>query len=51
MMIDLSGPIAVVALMWTIYQQYSISKICERCPFRLNTTKKENETTTEATQN
>jgi len=38
---DLSGAIAVVALMWTIYQQYQISKICEKCPFLPANRKKE----------
>lgn len=32
-MIDLSGAIAIVALSWTIYQQYKISTLCEKCPF------------------
>lgn len=34
-MLDVSGAIAVTALMWTIYQQYSLNKICEKCPFRV----------------
>ena len=37
-MIDLSSAIAVVALMWTIYQQYQISKMCTNCAFRMDKT-------------
>jgi len=38
---DLSGAIAVVALMWTIYQQYTINKICLACPYFPANTEKE----------
>jgi len=40
-MIDLSGTIAIVALMWTIYQQYRINKMCYECPFRTGIAPKE----------
>jgi hypothetical protein len=33
MTFDLSGAVAIVALSWTIFQQYQISKLCEKCPF------------------
>jgi len=34
MVVDVSTSIAIVALMWTIYQQYSINKMCSECKFR-----------------
>jgi hypothetical protein len=25
----------LIALIWSMYQQYALNKICEKCPFRL----------------
>lgn len=40
-MTDLSLAIGIVALLWTIFQQYSIQKLCAKCPFRIQAQKKE----------
>lgn len=32
--IDFTGVAGIIALLWTMYQQYSISKMCGECPFR-----------------
>jgi hypothetical protein len=32
-MIDLAGATAIIALSWTIYQQYRINEICRKCPY------------------
>jgi len=30
----LETAIAITALLWTIYQQYAINKLCSSCPIR-----------------
>lgn len=40
-MIDISLAVALIALFWTIYQQYSIQKLCANCPFRKQAQEKE----------
>lgn len=32
----LSLGIGLVALSWTMFQQYRINEMCAKCPFRLN---------------
>jgi hypothetical protein len=39
MLDPLATAAAVVALLWTIYQQYQISKMCAACPLRVEATK------------
>lgn len=29
----IEAAVAIVALLWTIHQQYQINKICEKCPY------------------
>lgn len=44
---DISLAIGIIALLWTIYQQYSIQNLCANCPFRKDTINQENKITTE----
>lgn len=32
-MADLTSLVAFITFLWTIYQQYHINKICEKCPY------------------
>ena len=28
--------LALIALLWTMYQQYTLSRICSKCPYFVN---------------